>query len=524
MKQFLLLLALFWGTTNLCAQTDLSDLHAPPTQAEIDAVKAYWASLDHSAVNWEVLHTGPLNGFTVDIVRHQVDGNWHYGAVRYPENYDPMGSYPVLVSNHGGASGVNVTSLNAYQSTCYRSFFVVLPSFRSEELRTSPVATIDYTSEGAPSEMDGDTDDALALLSGVLAIPGADATRVGATGGSRGGGVSHLMAAKDDRIKRVCVFYGATDHMALPGLQQEMENYVDNGGGLNPPEANTYTYGVEPYLNGDLTLAEARLTLLRRSVQYFVDELPLPYQVHHGDVDPVVTVNHSQLLATEFANQGITAPDFEYFEYAGESHNLPPATGAPAEREAFLCELNSIVMPVELMEFQGTCEEQLRQISLEWTALIDQSTNRFELQWSANSRNWTTIKTLDISASANQLANYIYNDTDFQNGENYYRLKEIDADGQVHYHRVINVTCGSNAITLSPNPTSGIVHIALDQSIAMQYPEQVFIFDVNGQKVLEKRLLEVEDEQLDLSDLPKGTYSCHFLVKGNWVIKRVVKM
>ncbi len=522
MKNLFLLFSTLFPILFLQAQTDLSSLHAPPTQAEIDAVKAEWATRDHAAYNWTVLHTGTLlEGFVTEIVSHEVGGNLHYAAVRYPENYDPMGSYPVLIFNHGGASGVNVASLNAFREPCFRSFFIALPSFRSEELRTGNLAPIDYTSEGTPSEMDGDTDDALALLSGVLAIPGADPTRVGVTGGSRGGGVSHLMAAKDDRIERACIYYGATDHMTLPGLQAKMEDYVDNGGGLNPPQAATYTYGVQPYLDNTLTLAEARLELLRRSAIYFVDELPLPYQIHHGDSDAVVTPNNSQLIAAEFANLGITSPQFDYYEYPGAGHSLG-GTNADNLRETFFCAISNLVLAIDLVEFQGTCEEKLQQISIEWIAIIGQSSNHFELQRSNNGRDWITIEFLDLSQSVNQLKHFIFNDLHFHNGKNYYRLKETDNEGQVQLTRIINVDCASNRLFLSPNPSSGLVTIQLDESLSSINPEQVRIYNLAGQLVMEKKLKGVERETIDLSLLVKGTYTCHFFTNNIWQTTRIV--
>lgn len=527
MKRIIQTLLLLLTATAGHAQTDLTALHATPTAAEINAVKAEWATRDHAAYNWTVHETGTINQvFTVEIVSHEVNGEKHYAAVRYPENYDPTESYPVLISNHGGASGVNAVSLGAFQATCYRNFFVGLPSFRSEEMRCGPISTppdVIYTSEGTQSEMDGDTDDALALLTGILAIPGADAARVGVLGGSRGGGVSHLMACKDDRISRVSVFFGATDHISLPGLQSKMENYVDNGGGLTPPENATYTYGVAPYLDNTLTLAEARLELLRRSAIYFIDEMPAPYEVHHGSDDPVVTVNHSQLLAAEFAAAGVTSPDFTYYEYAGELHSLPPSTtNANQVRQDFLCELNQIILPIELTDFQGTCEEKLREISLVWTAVIGQSANRFELQRSSDTRTWQTIQILEISQSPGELANYLYRDSDYQNGLNYYRLKETDTAGRIEYHRVIGVECGSDALALTPNPTTGRVTIITDTELTNDYPEQVTVFDARGEKVLEKKLSGESRAELDLSHLPKGSYVCRFLTGGRLAVKRVV--
>ena len=203
--------------------------------------------------------------------------------------------------------------------------------------------------------MDGDTDDAMALLTGVLEnIPGADAGRVAATGSSRGAGVSHLMSVKDRRIKRTAVRFGATDHLALPGLQEVVENYYDNSGGTNPPERTSVTYGADPYLDETLTLAEARLSLLRRSAVYFVEDLPLPYQVHHGDADNVVWVSHSRLLAAAFADLGIGDPDFTYYEYPGGGHGNNMSGSTDLVR-TLLCELRDAPIGVEgCMDTTGT--------------------------------------------------------------------------------------------------------------------------------------------------------------------------
>lgn len=523
MHRLILIFCFLSSSYYLHAQTDLSQLHAPPTLSEINAVKSEWSTRDYNAYNWTILHTGTLGIFRVDIISHEVNGNKHYAAVRYPENYSPTGSYPVLVSNHGGASGVNVNSLNAYQSDCFKSFFVALPSFRSEELRTTPIATTDYTSEGTPSEMDGDTDDALALLSGVLAIPGADGNRIAVTGGSRGGGVSHLMAAKDSRIDRVSVFYGATDHMALPGLQQEMENYVDFGGGLNPPETNTYTYGVAPYLNGDITLAEAREILLRRSVLYFVDQLPLPYQVHHGDIDPVVTVNHSQVLAAEFANQSIGSPNFEYFEYAGERHSLPISTGAPASRDAFLCQLSNLNFAVEILAFDAVCHND-EKINISFEVQVDSNTKYIDIEWSNNNQDWKTIQTYTLNPTTDFYFKTQYEHDNSLSQENFYRLKITEQSEVKQYSNTLELNCGHNeSVDINPNPTSGFLTIRTNTSNTTELGF-VKIFSLQGQEIIHLPFDTNEIVNIDTTILAKGSYICQVYSNGNWYSKKIVKL
>lgn len=336
MKKLSLLISFFIFINCSDAQPDLSLLISPPNSMEINEIKEYWDSLNHTPQDWNIEASGVLNGFSVDVISHSLDGNTHYGAVRFPLNYSPTSLYPVLIVNHGGANGVNLGILNVYSQGCYADYFVVIPSFRSEVLNTGPLGLGIFTSTGAPSEMDGDTDDALALLHGVLEIQGADPSRVGAFGGSRGGGVSHLMSVKDDVITATCTYYAATDHLALEGLYDILDCYYDANCNtpLNPPINNTINYAADPYLNELISLEEARKILLRRSAIYFVDQMPDAYQVHHGDADPVVFVEHSRYLDTAFMENGL---ELDYIEYPGANHSSLP--GANELKDEFFCKL-----------------------------------------------------------------------------------------------------------------------------------------------------------------------------------------
>lgn len=275
MKGAFLLIILFLFLSGEC-QTDLSALFAPPTVAEIQAVKEEWASRNLPVVNWQILGSGTITGLSVDVVSHEVDGNTHYGFVRYPLNYNPNNSYPVLVANHGAQSGVGAGIIIGYSTTdCLKEFIVVVPSFRSEELRTESLGFGNYISEGTPSEFDGDIDDAISLLNGVLEnVAGADENRISVAGGSRGGGVSYLMSIRDPRIKMASIFFGATDHITHPGMQAAVENHIDNGSPIAPPFNTAVVAAAEPYLEGNFTLEEARMALIRRSAIYFIEHLP----------------------------------------------------------------------------------------------------------------------------------------------------------------------------------------------------------------------------------------------------------
>ncbi len=338
-RLFLMLTGLF---TLVClagtavAQTNIAPLFEPPTEAEIDAVWADWNGRDVQAYNWQTVGTSTFNQFTVDVVSHGVAGNTHYGFVRYPADYDPAQSYGLLILNHGGIGRVSPGIMGGFGTDCLRDKFLVVPSFRGETLAADALGFGDLQSGGEVSEFDGDIDDVLALVNGTLAnYAGADAADMSVFGGSRGGAVSYLQSIRDPRISKAVYFFGATDHMTYPALEQTVAQIMTKGQGAGPFYATVVNIA-EQYEAGTLTLAQARQQLLMRSAIHFVGRLPAAIQIHHGAQDNVVPVAHSQLLNEALLANNLPIGAYAYYEYPDGTHggNMPDSA---ERRNDFLC-------------------------------------------------------------------------------------------------------------------------------------------------------------------------------------------
>ena len=179
--------------------------------------------------------------------------------------------------------------------------------------------------------LDGDVDDTLHLLNGALAnTNGMDADRIGVHGGSRGAGVSYILAARDARIKLMGLYYGATDHLS-PQIKEVIADHLENNTEIQGRDANlAWTVAVEPYQAGALSFTEARHALIRRSAIYFAEDLPRT-QFHHGTNDTAVSVEQSRRLVEK--RRTIPGSSFEYYEYEGVIHDGMSLTG-PATRSA----------------------------------------------------------------------------------------------------------------------------------------------------------------------------------------------
>ena len=309
-------------------ETGLSELFAPPTRLEVAAVRAEWVTRNPVAAAVEVESAGVIEGSRFVVVSHVVDGNRHYGAVRFPRNFTCGGSFPVLLFNHGAGNGVHIQrifDLDNRQpgSVIADEFFVLAPSYRSETLDAGILG--EFRSEGVSSGADRDADDAIALLDSVFQlISEADESRVVTYGMSRGGNVSLHVGMRDERIGAVVNLFGATDFFLF---QADAEDLVASGGeGGTGALRELMSSVVDPFLDGELTLAEARMALLFRSPLYFADDLPI-LQMHHGELDTTLDIAHSDRLDRMMRHLGARVPAYRYFVYPLGGHTSESLPG-----------------------------------------------------------------------------------------------------------------------------------------------------------------------------------------------------
>jgi len=120
-------------------------------------------------------------------------------------------------------------------------------------------------------------------------------------------------------------------------------------------------------------------------------------------------------------------------------------------------------------------------------------------------------------------------DYDFQIAEppvgvSYYRLKQMDFDGQFEYSDIVNATFedkGASIGTIYPNPSrTGLVNLDISSEESKMTP--IAVFSASGQLVMDQfRQLEQGNNQLnfDFSSLTAGIY---FVRIGNTLRKLII--
>jgi dipeptidyl aminopeptidase/acylaminoacyl peptidase len=316
---------------------DLDALFADPTPDEIAAVSAEWAMRAPAAsavvVERDTVVELGADSLRVRVVSHDVDGVRHYGAVLALDTL--TGPAPVIVYAHPGDEGASVDELLflfPFLGGNASRFVWVVPSFRSEGLTFGADL---WESDGPPSPWDRDVDDALSLLDVALALEtAADPTSVGVLGFSRGAGVGLLMGIRDPVIDRIVAFFGPTDF--FDGFVQDVVADALRG---SAPALPGILYldeaWIQPLRRGEISLAQVRVELVRRSAVLFADRLP-EVQIHHGTADPVVDVSQARSLIDAMASLGRGEPEFQAFIYPDGTHNPLGLPGSVTRTVEFL--------------------------------------------------------------------------------------------------------------------------------------------------------------------------------------------
>jgi hypothetical protein len=168
------------------------------------------------------------------------------------------------------------------------------------------------------------------------------------------------------------------------------------------------------------------------------------------------------------------------------------------------------VLPIELTAFNGKCDGD--KILLNWTTASESNNNYFELERSADGINFVAIEKINSqNSNSTQPLNYTTVDNQLLNGKSYYRLKQVDIDGQYSYSSLVIVNCtnsvtASPVVTIFPNPVSENLTLNI---LGLPGKKTIMIYDVLGQEMMNNIIMSEDDniqQVLDVSSLAKATY------------------
>jgi len=154
-------------------------------------------------------------------------------------------------------------------------------------------------------------------------------------------------------------------------------------------------------------------------------------------------------------------------------------------------------LPVELTSFEGK-QTGLSNI-LTWKTASEQNNKGFHIEKSTNGNDWEQISFIDGNGTTTEISNYEFKDNQPFNGENYYRLKQVDFDGKFEYSNIVNITreqSNSQVVNIYPNPASDFLTIKIDNPTTFQIINEI------GQIIITESISNAK--VIDISNLSAG--------------------
>lgn len=125
--------------------------------------------------------------------------------------------------------------------------------------------------------------------------------------------------------------------------------------------------------------------------------------------------------------------------------------------------ITEITLPVTFIGSNVTCE--LNGNLLRWSTATEHNSDRFEIERSNDGINWINVGSQPAQGYSNQIINYEFNDVrDCSQCQTYYRIKQLDFNGEFEYTPTLVTNCSKHNAFLSlyPNPASEKVYLSIN--------------------------------------------------------------
>ena len=148
---------------------------------------------------------------------------------------------------------------------------------------------------------------------------------------------------------------------------------------------------------------------------------------------------------------------------------------------------NCGALPVNLLTYDAALLPA-GEVVLRWSTASELNNKQYRLERSADDRQYTSIATVAGKGTFNGKSEYFYTDQNPVNGMNYYRLIQVDMDGNEKSLgiKTINVAATRTAIKVYPNPAHSKINIDLGTRETNQ--KLVRIYNTLGKLVFSKVL------------------------------------
>ncbi|MEZ4772688.1 MAG: T9SS type A sorting domain-containing protein [Bacteroidia bacterium] len=143
-----------------------------------------------------------------------------------------------------------------------------------------------------------------------------------------------------------------------------------------------------------------------------------------------------------------------------------------------------------------------------WGTAKELNADYFAVERSTDGQEFKELDRVAAAGTSNERLDYSFTDYQISAVKNYYRLRQVDYDGQFNYSDVVELSLNAANIKpeihIWPNPAKTMVHFT-----AKGFSEkggQATAISITGQQIWKGTISAGAEQELDVSSWPRGTY------------------
>jgi hypothetical protein len=170
--------------------------------------------------------------------------------------------------------------------------------------------------------------------------------------------------------------------------------------------------------------------------------------------------------------------------------------------------LGSVAVPVSFTRFDAKCNSNGTLIS--WSTAQESNSRNFEIQKSADGTGWEAIA--NVPAAGNSATTRNYQQLDLAGGAAFYRIKQVNTDGQFVYSNIERTDCEVRNISsvIYPIPARDVLNVVIKWDRAAK--TRLLVYEITG------RFVQTTD-----ADIIKGNNTFKInttgLAAGDYILK-----
>ena len=302
--------------------------------------------------------------------------------------------------------------------------------------------------------------------------------------------------------------YNAGDYMVLtyefdfPVIINELiVGDIDASDASNPPSGSSSFQDVVTFSAVDESNSDVTLSVSEVQSSFY---LAVSGQTATATWRPGANYNAVGYDPTAQVRVSSSAPvkSFTITYYAG------PAETNPAQQKIYFGSMEvqcPTILPVELVNFDADVMHE-NDIMLKWTTASEINNDYFSIEMSRDAEDFQGVARIGGHGNTHEIINYSHLLKNVQSGTYYFRLKQVDFDGQFAYSdiRVVEIARYGSEMTAYPNPSKGdFLSISGVDQLDM---DKIQVIDIMGRNHPVAIEFQQNELRMSTSNLSNGTY------------------